>query len=362
MLSVKLAYESSGYLIMTQQHSIPDLDAEKLKENALTSIRLGIEDFERCRLVPKKGGDPARALSAVRNLFAGVLLLFKYKIAISVDDPCDAASLIFNPPEVQPKADGDGGVEWIPVGKFKRTTIDVSTIKKRFEGFNIEVNWDVIDKLQICRNHLEHLHPANTHGEVADFVAELFPILRDFTQSQLNEQPAELFGAVWQSMLLHHKFFVDTRTACDTAWAKAGVPKKMRPWLEKCQCEECSSSLLAPLQEQLDEGCSVESQEDSFKYVCVACGHSDLIVPLMIETLNNAYDYDPRDGDEPSVERCFECDHETFMIYDQECLWCGAELDYTECSLCEEALGQGDQDNGGLCGYHAHMHEKAMRD
>jgi hypothetical protein len=341
---------------------MPGLDAEKLRENALTSIRLGIEDFERCRLEPEKGGDPARALSAVRNLFAGVLLLFKYKIAISVDDPSDAASLIFNPLEVQAQTDGDGGVEWKPVGKFKQTTIDVVTIKKRFEGFNIEVNWTIIDKLQTCRNHLEHLHPANTHGEVADFVAELFPILRDFIQTQLNEQPAELLGAAWQSMLLHHKFFVDTRAKCEAAWAKAGVPERMQPWLEKCQCEECSSSLLAPPQELLDEGCSVENQERSFNYVCMACGYSDLIVPLMIETLNNAYDYDPRSGEEPSIEQCLECDHGTFMIYDQNCLWCDAELDYTECGLCEDSLGQEDQDNGGLCGYHAHLQEKFMRD
>ncbi len=98
---------------------MPELDAEKLKENALTSIRLGIEDFQRSQLAKDQGGDPARALSAVRNLFAGILLLFKYKIAVSVDDPDDASVLIFNPPEVLPQADGNGGIEWKPVGKFK---------------------------------------------------------------------------------------------------------------------------------------------------------------------------------------------------------------------------------------------------
>ena len=41
-----------------------ELDAEKLKENALTSIRLGIEDFQRTKQVKEQGVDPARALSA----------------------------------------------------------------------------------------------------------------------------------------------------------------------------------------------------------------------------------------------------------------------------------------------------------
>jgi hypothetical protein len=347
---------------MSQQRAVPELDAQKLRVNALTSIRLGIEDFERCQQNLESGGDPARALSAVRNLFAGVLLLFKYKIAISVDDPNDAASLIFMPPEVLPQSDGDGGVEWAPVGKFRATTIDVGTIKKRFEGFGIEVDWKVIVKLQDCRNHLEHLHPATTLGEVADFVAELFPVLRDFIQTQLDEAPADILGHAWQTMLLHHNFFVDTRAQCKRAWTEAGVPGGMEPWLDESQCEECASLLLTPSQAFLDMGASVERDEATFEYRCLACGNTDLIAPLIIDTLNKAHDYDPRDGEEPSIESCLECGHETFMIYEQNCLWCKAELEYTECWVCEEGLRQDDQHNDGLCGYHAHTYEKAMRD
>ncbi len=347
---------------MTQSLLLPSLDADKLRENSLTSIRLGIEDFEKSQLPENQGGDPARALSAVRNLFAGILLLFKYKIAISVNDSQAAASLIFNPPEVLPQADGNGGIEWAPIGKFKKTTIDVVTIKKRFEGFGIELDWDVIEKLQTCRNHLEHLHPENSLGEVADFVAELFPVLRDFIQTQLNEQPADLLGESWQKMLSHHQFFMDTRTSCNEAWEDAGAPEKMHCWLEHCKCENCGSSLIIPSQEDLDGGSSIEYQEKTYTYTCLACGYKELIVPLMIETLNDAFYFDPRDGDEPSIETCYSCDHETFMIYDQECLWCDAELEHTECFICEERLNQNDQDNGGLCSYHAHMQEKVMRD
>jgi len=339
-----------------------ELDAEKLKENALTSIRLGIEDFQRTKQTLEQGGDPARALSAVRNLFAGILLLFKYKIAVSVDDPDDAPALIFNPPEVLPQSDGNGGFEWKPVGKFRSTTIDVVTIKKRFTGFGIEVDWQAIEKMQECRNHLEHLHPANTLGEVAGFIADLFPVLRDFIQTQLNEQPADLLATAWPVMLAHHEFFTNTMTTCSAAWDDAGIPEKMRPWLEKCQCEECGSPLLQPSHDDIEEGSSVEHQDSSFRYTCVGCGHSDLIAPLIVEALNNAYDYDPRDGGEAGVEGCNQCDRSTFVIHEQQCLWCGAELDYTQCSLCEEPLGQGDQDNGGLCGYHAHVLAKMMRD
>lgn len=342
--------------------ALPSLDAERLKENALTSIRLGIEDFQRSDTPLEKNGDPARALSAIRNLFAGVLLLFKYKLATSVDDPEDAARLIFNPPEVLPQPDGNGGVDWQPVGKFKRTTIDVATIKKRFEAFDIDVDWTTIEKLQECRNHLEHLHPANTLGEVAGFVAELFPILRDFVQRHMNEQPAELLGTAWTAMLAHHTFFMDTSAECSAAWNEAGVPELMQPYLENCQCEECGSSLLRPNSDDVEDGMSVENYDREFRYVCVACGHSDLIAPLMLQKLEDSHDYDPRDGGEPTLENCFECHRDTFVIGEQQCLWCKAELDYAECNVCGEALRQDGQFNGGLCSYHNYVFEKARDD
>jgi hypothetical protein len=344
---------------MVAQRPMPRLDAIKLRENALTSIRLGVEDFERSR---QPEGDPARALSAVRNLFAGVLLLFKYKIAICVEDPFDAAALVFNPPEILPHSDGNGGIRWEPVGKFKSTTIDVGTIQKRFKTLGIDVDWDVIEKLQECRNHLEHLHPAHTLGEVADFVAELFPVLRDFIEVELKESPVAILRDVWPLMLLHHNFFLDNTTRCGDAWAEAGVPEGMTQWLEECKCPKCSSTLLAPMQQNLDSGDTVTDNDDLFHATCMACGSTFLIAPLMIDALEYANSYDPRDGDEPTIEECYQCGRGTFVICEQSCLWCGSELEYSSCDFCEERLNQDDQDNGGMCSYHAHVYNKIMDD
>jgi len=342
------------------QKSKPTLDAAKLRENALTSIRLGVEDFQR-----SQGGenpDPTRALSAIRNLFAGVLLLFKYKIASSVADPADAAALIFNPPEVLPHPDGNGGVTWQPVGRLKYTTIDVATIKKRFDAFDIKINWDVIEELQACRNHLEHLHPAHTLGEVADFVAELFPILRDFIRDELGEEPAAILGDAWQIMLLHHDFVAEIKNECDEAWTEAGIPDGMYEWLGACKCPECASTLLKPDQDNIDAGLKVESNDDHFFAMCVNCGHRELAAPLLLDALGKTHTYDPRGGEEPTLERCNACDREAFVTEDQACLWCGCELDYTECEDCGEALGQEDQYNDGRCSYHAHAYEKFMHE
>jgi hypothetical protein len=45
---------------------------DTILENAVQSIQIGVEDYE--------SDDPRRMLSAIRNVTAGILLLFKEKI------------------------------------------------------------------------------------------------------------------------------------------------------------------------------------------------------------------------------------------------------------------------------------------
>ncbi|MBA0035934.1 hypothetical protein HS962_06775 [Pantoea sp. BIGb0393] len=334
------------------------LDAAKLFDNAVISIQLGLEDFQISQKTKDDGGNPSRALSSVRNLYAGMLLLFKYKIATSVDSEEDAYKLIFNPPQkVLPHPDGEGGVEWIPVGKFKSTTIDTQGIKDRFKQFEINVNWPVIDKLQDCRNHLEHLHPQNTLGEVASFVADLFPVIRDFITNELKASPTEILGQHWEIMLKHHAFFLQQQEEALTSWDDAGLPYGMVEYLAGCICEACGSKLVKACSESLDEGLQVESDND-FKYVCISCACKTDFKPILINSFENANFYWIPDGDEPTYEDCMCCDNGTFIISEQECRWCGEGLDYNHCKFCGESLNQDDQINDGLCGYCNYKFEK----
>ncbi|CND22434.1 hypothetical protein [Yersinia alsatica] len=336
----------------------PTLNAEKLYSNALISIQLGIEDFEISTLLPNKGGNPARALSSVRNLFAGMLLLFKYKIAASVDTPEDAYSLIYVPLDIHPKSNGAGGIEWTLQGNHKNKTIDIQGIKHRLKGFGIDVDWEKITKLQNCRNNLEHLHPTNTLGEVAGFVADLFPVLSDFITNQLEESPIDLLSSSWDTMLNHHDFYERMRMQCEESWKTAGIPRKLVNYLQFCRCDMCKSELIAASKESVDDGLTVEADENKFTYRCMSCDYKDVVAPLLIEALHNDNLYDPSNGDEATVEQCNECEHDTFSIHEQQCAWCEATLAYTQCGFCTEALNQDDQDNNGLCGYHHHISTK----
>ncbi|MGC0944537.1 hypothetical protein WKH55_08720 [Pantoea agglomerans] len=336
------------------------LDAEKLYDNAVVSIQLGIEDFKLSQVLESEGGNPSRALSSVRNLYAGLLLLFKYRIASKVKSEEEAYELIHTPPvNILPYPDGKDGIIWKPKGNFRNTTIDVAKIKERFDSFEIDADWTAIEKIQECRNHLEHLHPQNTLGEVAEFVADLFPVLSDFITNELEQEPQTVLGPAWEIMLQHNNFFTQKLEECDESWNEAFVPSGMEEFLKECNCPKCGSKLLRASTDSLDAGETVSDNDDIFKYICIACGDIDLIAPLVMSKFKSEFFYWLPDGDEPLYETCHECDRKTFVVGEQACRWCEYSLEYTECCICEESLNQDDQWNGGLCSYHNYVASKA---
>ncbi len=332
----------------------PKFDKTKLLDNAVTSIRLGVEDFEQA---DAKGGDTARSLSSVRNLFAGVLLLFKFKIADCAINADEAESLIFTPPKIHPFPDGKGGVVWKPHGKFKRTTIDVITIKERLDAFQISVDWKVVEHLQSLRNDIEHLHANDAHGDLLVFVANLFPVLSDFINDHLGTTPNDLLGGAWFTMLNHVNMYKKLKADCEKQWAKAGLPGRMDAYIDQVRCEVCGYPLVKPNPEQIEEGLTVEGDESVFEYQCVSCDHRAKVKMALIYAMNIEFSADYKSPD-IDIEDCIECGNSTFVASERECHWCGYELGDVRCLVCEEPLSQDEAAYGRLCSYHAHVADK----
>jgi hypothetical protein len=317
------------------------LSPNKLKENAVTSIRLGVEDFQRAIAPSNEGGDPERAISAARNLFAGMLLLFKYGLAMRIVDPKQIDAVLFNPPrQIIPHPNGSGGVEWRPVGRFAKQTIDVAGIKDRFEAFKIVVDWGAMEQLQNERNNLEHLHPTQSVGAIAGFIADMFPILQAFVIDELDEAPAEFLGISWGIMLKHRAFFEAESQRCFAEWEGSGLSDAVKKYFGQVRCEDCSSTLLKPM--------GTAGQE----YECVACAAQGPLIAQISEIIEQEEGgYNPYDGDEAPVLDCPCCKQPLFVVSEGACRGCDYELEHWECDFCETPLGLDDQHNGGLCGY-----------
>lgn len=112
--------------------------------NTIDSIALGLEDFEL--------EDRKRLISCTRNLFAGILLLFKYKLSILSPNGSDEVLI---KQRILPQVDPNGQLSWFGQGK---KTVDVQQIKERFESLGIKTHWDRIKKINDFRNDIEHYH------------------------------------------------------------------------------------------------------------------------------------------------------------------------------------------------------------
>ena len=97
-----------------------------LYQNAIDSIQLGIEDYQ--------ANDPKRALSAVRNFYAGTLLLAK-EVLVRTAPKANAADILGA--KYKPVSDGSGGVEYEAVA---HTTIDFTQVGERFKDFGLRID------------------------------------------------------------------------------------------------------------------------------------------------------------------------------------------------------------------------------
>jgi hypothetical protein len=119
-----------------------DVTMNTLFDNAVQSIQLGVEDYQ--------ANDPRRALSSVRNFYAGILLLAKEVLRRQIPDTAPEYVLAAR---FKPVPDGQGGVEFVPAGN---QTIDFSNIGSRFKDFGLGIDDVALKDLNRIRTDIEH--------------------------------------------------------------------------------------------------------------------------------------------------------------------------------------------------------------
>ena len=149
-------------------------------QNAIDSIQIGIEDYE--------SDDDRRSVSAVRNISAGVLLLYKEKLCQL--SPDDSKELLIKQ-NIRPVQNDDG--EIIFEGKGNKT-VDVQSIKERFKSLKVTVDWTRFDEINKLRNDLEHYYTAMSPDAVREIVAKSFLLIRDFLSEYLGKDPSVFFS------------------------------------------------------------------------------------------------------------------------------------------------------------------------
>ena len=317
-----------------------------LFDNAIVSIKLGIEDF--------KSNDDRRPVSAVRNFYAGVLLLGKQCLinAAPNADPMEILASRF-----VPIPDDEGGVRHEPKG-FR--TIDFHELRERFKSLDLKWPSGNIDGLQKLRNELEHYHSAAPTKSIQQAIAECFPLVEGFFQI-LDKDPASSLGEAWEVMLAEEQFFQQRKAECDASFGEM-------PWSEimasanMIECTECGSSLISQLDPTNADPASIVGK-------CIACSteHSaEQTVKIIVDGKHGIDDYIMvKDGGEQVIHDCPEC-YEPTYVFDgdtNECYFCGASVN-GECALCRDSLTVTTKsiNDPELCDYCSYKMNKVMKE
>jgi len=311
-----------------------------LLENAVESIRVGVEDFQ--------AGTHARLLSAVRNIHAGILLL--YKEALRRMSPADSDEVLVKS-KIVPALDADGEVVFVGSGT---KTADTQQIKERFEGLAISTDWKRFDSIAKARNDVEHYYPKLNQQALRGVVASAFAIVRQFVAKELNAEPRELLGEpTWQAMLEVAEVYDAEKKACIESIENAAWPSDIiKEGLSAVSCPQCGSDLM----QAGDKSTSWEGPV----LTCRACGtpvEPDGYVPAAVHSsLAHEMYLAHTDGNELPYTRCPTCGEDAYIMADEQCALCGESAEHT-CSMCGNSIPAEELDSS-LCGWCAHQMAK----
>jgi DNA-directed RNA polymerase subunit RPC12/RpoP len=319
---------------------------KELLENAVLSIELGVEDYQT--------GDERRVLSAIRNLYAGVLLLCK-QVLWNASPPGTDGSLIYK--DLVPRKIG-GSVLMVPK-KPHRNTVDRQQIEERFKELGLTLDWSKLQDLAQIRNDVEHLFMMVKSAIAKEALASAMPVIEQLLVDHLQEEPAALFNnGIWKALLEDKDVFEQQQARCAATFQNVDWKyESLGDALSEVRCSICGSSLVR----QIDpDNASFEAMELD----CAECGEAldrdDIFEAAIQESMASAAYIAMTDGGELPVTTCPEC-HRDSWVNGEGCVLCpGADL---TCSMCQEEFSPDDFNyDVGTCSYCSSRMDKIMRE
>jgi len=310
-------------------------------QNAIDSISLGIEDYEMAT------SDTRRYISCTRNIFAGILLLFKHKL--SELSPTGSDEVLIKQ-KIMPKMDINS-ISWVGEGK---KTVDVQGIQERFTSLGINVDWKRLKNTQNYRNNIEHYYATASSGSVQKMISDSFIVIVNFIKDHLEEDPRDLLGSDTYDVMrsIDEVYEADKAICIEKLKSLNYFTDTIYETLITTTCSECSSGLIT----------SNEVDVDAYNtdYICRSCNLNFDYENLVTNAFEKKYAVSSRDianGAEDTSCECPECDG--YFFYDEGvCICCGHEI-ILVCDVCDTAISPSEVLGfEGTCSYCTYRWEK----
>jgi len=320
--------------------------------NARDSIIMGLEDYT------ASSSDEKRLISCTRNLFAGILLLFKEKLR-QLSPPDSEEALIKN--RVQPKIDSTGNVQWAGKGN---NTVDVQQIQERFKSLDLSfVHWDRVEKIRKFRNDIEHYYDTSPVVTASSLISNTFIVIRDFLFQHLQIDPRDFFGdAPWETLVSVSEVYEKEKKDCvELLKSIDWKSNELCTALLSFDCTACGSGLIAIR--------GLEAKHDKYEneFYCRGCDASwsfeDIAEDALKEYFSGKSHIDIMDGgDGELLFQCPNCMKDSYISEENRCPICETQVEGKICSRCQNGIPLREllEDDlvDGFCGYCSYLINK----
>lgn len=309
-------------------------------KNAIDSIAIGLEDYS--------STDQRRVISCTRNIFAGILLLFKHKLS-TLSPPESDEALIKQ--KILPILDEDSNLYWIGKGG---KTVDVQGIKERFNSLHIDVDWERLDKINSFRNNIEHYYSNLKHDAIQSLIADSFLIINEFIKKHLDLDPKEILGDdAWSTLIEVNEVYEKEKSECAEAiQSLTFIDEEITDALQEFTCTDCGSGLITPS--------SHPGQACYVSYTCKSCDKIYTYEEIVEKAIEEHYSYQSyisyKDGGESPLAECPECGG-TYLFEKGICALCGHTAEH-ECVRCGALIPPEELSCEPFCGYCAYVMSK----
>lgn len=319
-----------------------------LFENAVASIRMGVEDFRQ--------QDADRDISAVRNFYAGVLLLAKEALIRAAPN---ADPMLVIGAKLKPVADGNGGIAMEQVG---HSTIDFQQVSVRAKDFGVSIDHKALKALNELRNDLEHHYTDESSTAIRAAISKGFPVAASLFR-QMEEDPLALLGEVWTTML-------ETKELYEQELASARATYEKVEWFSPTldgtalKCTECKSELV----EQIDAENELQTLVELRCRTCGTLPDIEAVIEQAVGDVHGGESYvrHKETGEEGPIYTCPACHRDTLVEGEDGCANCNESVDFEdECTRCGNGITLQDYLDGldsGLCSYCSWQADKWARE
>jgi len=295
--------------------------------NAIDSIIVGVEDYQI--------NTHRRLISSTRNIYAGILLLFKHKL--SELSPKGSDEVLIKQ-KLLPHKNIDGKLEWVGRGN---KTVDTVQIKERLKALNIDVDWNRLKKINDYRNNIEHYYSQESKKAVESLISSSFLLIRDFITNHLDRDPQELLGIdTWKHLIDIDEVYRAEKNRCNQSFYFLQEMKtRLYNAIIEYSCAECGSDLILNI--------------DYNRSVCKSCNY-EYEQEILYENalVENIY---WRHGEEEELISCPDCNRNTYIVLEKQCQLCSLSI-LDVCIRCgseirSDELEESYLDSLGLCSY-----------